>query len=103
MVISDFSVTTTNFNKIIDQVNKKYGVSFKKVTDLEQTQEQLLTYLKSPEFQAGKKIKRRGKIGWMPVSSLAPEEIKKKEALRSIILQHSQIGYAQSVYQDMVS
>jgi hypothetical protein len=103
VVVAEFGLATTNFNEIIDRVNKKYGVAFNRVVDLKETQEKLLSYLKSPEFQAKKKKQRLGRKGFMPVSTLSSEDAAKKEDIRSIILRHKRIGDAQALYEKMLS
>jgi hypothetical protein len=100
VVIADFGLVTSNLNQVIEQANKKYNASFKKVANLDKAQRQVIQYLQSPEYHNG--IMPQAKVlDHLNVPSAQKDE--KKKQFRPLILKHKEIGIAQALYQEMIS
>jgi hypothetical protein len=100
IVLADFGVATDDFNEVIDQVNRKYDVSFKRIVDLEAARREAFRHLRSADFVATRKR-------LVPLASRTPvpsaERDRQKAKVRPIVLSHKQIGVAQSLYEGIIA
>ncbi len=123
IALAKFETVITDFNRVIDQVNAKYGAGFDYIQDLDEATAHVKQYLhqrfaegeqserlswvptairnRLPGFLFGMAEQREGALRWKPIP--VPEREEEKEALRPLVLGHKHIGQAQALYARLAS
>lgn len=90
-VVADFNTITTDFNSVIDRVNKKYGMHFNEIKNLAQRQDEIFSKLNeiNLKFFSGAQQK-----------SMFPDKRREqiKEQARQLVLKSPQLDAALNMY-----
>lgn len=121
IVLCRFETVVTDFNRVIERVNRKYNTGFNYIEDLEGATAQVEQYL-NDRFQEGEQSKfkwapkiirdrlpgflfsmaeqRDSALRWKPIP--VQEREQEKEALCPLVASHEYIGEAQSLYARLI-
>ena len=118
VVIAEFEMVISDFNRVIRLVNEKYHTTFNYIENLDVAAERVKQDIRSRFVNQRERRKRRmwmpilrnalpdallrpherkdARLKWIPIPNVERE--KAKEGIRSLILRHKHIGEAQTLY-----